>query len=57
MKIKNILVSQPVPASIEKSPFFELIEKHKVNIDFVPFIKVVSVTAKEFRSQRVDVTA
>lgn len=57
MKIKNILVSQPIPASIEKSPFFELIEKHKVNIDFVPFIKVVSVTAKEFRSQRVDVVA
>lgn len=57
MKITNILVSQPTPASIEKSPFFELIEKHKVNIDFMPFIKVVSVTAKEFRSQRVDVVS
>ena len=55
--MKNILVSQPTPAFIEKSPFNELIEKYKVNIDFIPFIKVEAVTAKEFRAQRVDILA
>ncbi|MFI3315184.1 MAG: uroporphyrinogen-III synthase [Rikenellaceae bacterium] len=57
MKVRSILVSQPAPISIEKSPFNELIEKHKVKIDFMPFIKVEAETAKGFRSQRIDVLA
>lgn len=54
MKVKKILVSQPAPAS-DKSPFSELTTKHKVEIDFRPFITVQGVTAKEFRAQRVDI--
>lgn len=57
MKIGNILISQPQPASLDKSPFAELIDKHKLKADFVPFIKVQGVSAKEFRSQRIDILA
>lgn len=55
MKIKNILVSQPAPAFIEKSPFNEIIRKHHVEIKFQPFIKVERVSLKEFRGQRVEI--
>jgi uroporphyrinogen-III synthase len=49
------LVAQPRPAMIEKSPFYELSKKHKVEIDYTPFIRVVGVSLKEFRSQRVEI--
>ncbi len=54
-KIKNLLVSQPAPAIVEKSPFFELIQKFNLNISYVPFIHIEGVGAKEFRSQRVEI--
>ncbi len=52
MKIKKVLVSQPKPAS-EKSPYYDIAEKYGINIDFRPFIKVESVSAKEVRQQKV----
>ena len=57
MKIKKILVSQPTPAVIEKSPYHEIVLKHRVDVDFHPFIRLEGVSLKEFRSQRVDVLA
>jgi uroporphyrinogen-III synthase len=45
MKVKTILVSQPEP-KVENSPYFELQQKHKVKIDFRPFIHVEGVNAK-----------
>lgn len=54
-KIRNLLVSQPTPAVVEKSPFFELIQKYDLAIDYRPFISVEGVSAKEFRSQRVEI--
>ena len=56
LKVKRILVSQPAPAS-DKSPFSELTSKHKIEIDFRPFVTIEGVTVKEFRAQRVDVLA
>ncbi len=53
MKVKTILVSQPEP-KIENSPYFDLIEKQKVKIDFRPFIHVEGVSAKEIRHQKID---
>ena len=53
MKIKTILISQPEPSN-ENSPYSKLIRKHKVKIDFRPFIHVEGLTAKKVRSQRVD---
>ena len=55
--IKRILVSQPKPAIIEKSPFYELAQKHKIEVDYHPLIEVKGVTPKEFRSQRVEILA
>ena len=54
MNIKKVLVSQHKPAT-EKSPYFEIAEKYGVKIDFRPFIKVESLTAKEFRQQKVSI--
>lgn len=52
-KVKSILVSQPRPES-PKSPYFDLAEKHKVKIDFRPFIHVEGVNAVEFRTQKIN---
>ncbi len=52
--IKKILVSQPKPAS-EKSPYFDIAERFGVELVFRPFIKVEGMTAKEFRTQRVNI--
>ena len=54
MKIKSILVSQPKPES-EKSPYFDLAEKHKVKIDFRKFIEVQGIPAREFRKSKVSI--
>ena len=53
MKIKNILISQPKPNGY--SPYEEIIEKYGLNIDFIPFIRVEGLSAKDFRAQRVNV--
>lgn len=55
MKVKTILVSQPEP-KVEHSPYFELEEKQRVKIDFIPFIHVEGVSSKEVRQQKVDLT-
>lgn len=54
MKIKNLLVSQPKPAT-EKSPYFDLADKYGLKIDFRPFIKVEGLAAKDFRQQKVSI--
>ena len=53
MKVKTILVSQPEP-KVENSPYSRLIEKEKVKVDFVPFIHVEGVEAKNVRQQKID---
>lgn len=52
LKIKKILVSQPKPTT-EKSPYFDMAEKHGVTLDFRPFIHVEPILAKDFRQQKV----
>lgn len=54
VNIKKILVSQPKPAS-EKSPYYELAQKHGVEIVFRPFIKVEGLSGREFRAQKVNI--
>lgn len=53
--VKNVLISQPRPAVLEKSPFFELSEKYGITVDYKPLIRVVGVSLKEFRSQRIEI--
>ena len=54
MKIKKILVSQPKPTT-DKSPYFDIAQKHDVELVFRPFIKVEGLSAKEFRQQKVNI--
>ena len=53
--ISKILVAQPAPSIIEKSPFFEISKRLGVEIEYNPLIKVIGVTPKEFRSQRINI--
>lgn len=54
MSIKKILVSQPKPSD-SKSPYFDIVERHNVEIVFRPFIKVEGLSAKEFRQQKISI--
>jgi uroporphyrinogen-III synthase len=55
MKVKSILISQPIP-TVENSPYIQLKKKRKVKIDFVPFIHVEGMTAREVRHQKIDLS-
>ncbi|MCR5678914.1 MAG: uroporphyrinogen-III synthase [Prevotella sp.] len=52
--IKRILVSQPQPTSA-KSPYFDIAERFGVELIFRPFIKVEGMSAREFRTQKVNI--
>ena len=52
--IKKILVSQPKPTS-EKSPYYDIAKRFNVELVFRPFIKVEGISAREFRTQRVNI--
>lgn len=55
VKVKNILVSQPKPADLDKSPYGELSKKYNLNIEFHKFIKIEGVEAKDFRKERINI--
>lgn len=52
--MKNILIGQPQPSN-EKSPYFELIRKHKVNITFQPFISIEEISTHDFLNQKIKI--
>ncbi len=53
--IKTVLITQPKPES-DKSPYFQLERKYNIVLDFCPFILVEGISAKDFRTQKVDIT-
>ena len=53
-KVKSILISQPKPEN-GKSPYFSLASKHKLKIDFIPFIHVEEISTKEFKKQKISI--
>ena len=53
MKVKKILLSQPEPADLEKSPYKNLIQKHGIDITFYKFFEVVGISASDFRKTRI----
>ncbi len=55
MKLKRILISQPKPES-DKSPWLDIPSKHKVQLDFKPFIHVEGIPAGDFRKQKIDIS-
>jgi len=54
LKIKNILISQPEPKELEKTPYFDLIKKYDLNIKFHKFFKIEPLSVREFRKLRVN---
>ncbi|MEO5907725.1 MAG: uroporphyrinogen-III synthase [Ginsengibacter sp.] len=52
--IQNILITQARPEN-EKSPYFEMARKYKINLSFAPFIRVEAIPSKEFRKQKIDI--
>ena len=55
MKIKKILISQPEPADLEKSPYRNLVHKLGVNLTFYKFFEVVGISASDFRKTRIHI--
>ena len=55
MKVKTILVSQPEPKT-ESSPYYDLMEKQKVKVDFRSFIHVEGATSRDVREQKIDLS-
>jgi uroporphyrinogen-III synthase len=55
-KVKKILITQPKPEG-EKSPYFDLAKKYNLSLDFHPFIVVEGIDAREFRRQKIDISA
>ena len=56
MKIKKILISQPAPADLEKSPYRNLVKKHNVDLTFFKFFEIVGIPASEFRKNRIHIS-
>ena len=54
VEVKTILVSQPKPEA-DKSPYFDLAKKHKIKIDFRPFIHIEGIGSQEFRKTRIKI--
>ena len=52
-KVKSILISQPKPEG--KSPYAAIELKHKLKIDYRPFMHVEEISAKDFREQRISI--
>ncbi len=50
--VRNILVTQPRPDN-DKSPYFDIARRFKLNIDFRPFFEIQGITAKDFRRYRI----
>ncbi|HAH57709.1 MAG: uroporphyrinogen-III synthase [Lentimicrobium sp.] len=51
MKVKNILISQPRPAEIEKSPYADIVKKYGINIDFHKFFRIEGLSSIDFRKE------
>ena len=52
-KVKTILITQPKPEG--KSPYVALEKKHKVKIDFRPFMHLKEISVMEFKEQRISI--
>ena len=53
MKVKKVLISQPEPADLEKSPYKTLVNKYGLDLTFYKFFEVVGLSVSEFRKTRI----
>lgn len=55
-KVKKILIAQAQPEGA-KSPYSEIARKYDITVDYFPFIVIQGIPAKEFRRQKIDISA
>lgn len=53
--IKNILISQPAPADLEKSQYKVIIDKYGLDFTFYKFFEAVGVSCRVFRASKVNI--
>ena len=53
-RVKRLLVSQSRPAD-EKSPYFDLVSKYNIQIEFRPFIEIQGVAFRDFRRSKINI--
>ena len=51
-KVSRLLISQPKPSN-DNSPYFELMDRYDLEIDFRKFIQIEEVSYKEFRKEKI----
>lgn len=54
LKVKKVLVSQPVPADYEKSPYKAIADKFGLKIVFKKLIQIEGYSAVEFRKSKIN---
>jgi uroporphyrinogen-III synthase len=55
-KVKKILIAQAQPEGT-KSPYADLASKYAVTVDYFPFVLIEGIPAKDFRKQKVEISA
>ncbi len=55
-KVKKILIAQAQPEGL-KSPYSEIAKKYDLTVDYFPFVIIQGIQAKDFRKQKIDITA
>ncbi len=53
-KVKTLLISQPKPEN-DKNPYYDLAKKYNLIESFRQFIKIEGLSAKDFRTQKIDI--
>ncbi len=54
LKVKRVLITQPKPET-DKSPYFDLAKKLKLQLEFKSFTDIVPYTSKEFRQEKISI--
>ena len=54
LKVKRVLITQPKPET-DKSPYFDIARKLKLQLDFKSFTDIVPYTSKEFRQEKISI--
>src|SRR5437762_14316888 len=53
LHVKSILITQPKPEN-DKNPYTDLARKHKLTIDFMPFVHLEGVSTRELRRLKIN---
>lgn len=54
LKVKRVLITQPKPET-DKSPYFDLAKKLKLQLEFKSFTAILPFTSKEFRQEKISI--